>query len=431
MPVKPSQYNLFFPFGEDYVLYNTLRKCVFIVDSEFKTFLETDSNSLDPQIMNAAEKSGILLSDESTEDHALKIQFNELRYDSTDLDIITTYECNLSCTTCCEEEKGRGARLDENRARHVAQFIKKMAVDSDSDTVSIELQGGEPLLNMPANTGIAGTLNTWCEETGRKFVPKVVTNGTLLTSQRVEALAAYRCQFLILVYGPEGVHDKKRRYKTGGGTFSDVMEGLARVLDSHLEAVIRMRANIHTEEYGVSLLEFLKENGLTSARISVEPSNAYACRWHRNCMPSTEVTHIRSHLSSEARVMGIVIEQPPPPVEECLALRTSYLVVDPLLRLFRCGILPPCEEYAVGAIDKNGNSHFNPLNIDFLSRDPLLSDQCRACELLPACPGGCSAQILQSEGTTHGIMCRNSDLYNALKNSVTTSVEGRSSEGKK
>jgi uncharacterized protein len=424
MSVKPSQYNLFFPFGEDYILYNTLRKCVFVVDSEFKALFETDSNSLDPQIVNSAEKSGILLRDESAEDDALKIQYSELRYDSTGFDIITTYECNLSCTACCEEEKGGGARLDENGAHHVAQFIKNVAADSDTDTVSIELQGGEPLLNMPANIGIAGALGTWCEETGRKFLPKVVTNGTLLTSQRVEALAAHRCQFLILIDGPQSVHDKRRRYKTGGGTFSDVVEGLARVLDSHLEAVIRMKANIDTEKYGTSLLEFLKENGLTSARISIEPSSAHACRWHRNCIPSTEVIHIRSHLQSEAQVIGIVIEQPSPPVEECLALRTSHFVIDPHLRLYRCGILPSCEEYAVGAIDKNGNSHFNSLNIDFLSRDPLLFDQCRPCALLPACPGGCSARILQSEGTTHGAACRKTDLYDALKDSVINSVGG-------
>lgn len=394
-----------------------MEKCVSVVDEEFKTLIETDIDSLDENYVTLLENNGIILDEKHTEDNALKLMYNTLRYKKCAIDIITTYECNLSCPGCKEKKK---ITMDRKRADYAAQFIKKITQDS-SDTVSVELMGGEPLMNMPANMRIAQTLNAWCEETNRKFELALVTNGTLLTSDNVEAFAPYHCKVFILMDSPP-VHDKKRRYKTGEGTFSDVVKGLNRVLDSHLEVVVRIRANKSTKENVVSLLEFLSENSLNDAAVSIEQSKMYMCRWHRKCIPSSEIANVMPEIRSAARALKISLDDPPSsPAEECLALRTSYFTIDPLLRLFRCGNISN-EKYAVGKLDKNGYPRFNSLNIDFLSRDPLLFHQCRTCELLPVCPGGCGVQALYNEGTTHKMLCRKSDLFHVLKDSVCSSA---------
>ncbi|MBU7027892.1 MAG: hypothetical protein HXS48_13230, partial [Theionarchaea archaeon] len=43
--MKASYYNVFFPFEDNYILFNTLRGTIFVVDSEIKTLLEKNEVS--------------------------------------------------------------------------------------------------------------------------------------------------------------------------------------------------------------------------------------------------------------------------------------------------------------------------------------------------------------------------------------------------
>ncbi len=422
--MRASHYNLFFPFGEKYILYNALRESKSVLDSEFKDVLEGDISSLDEKYVGLLRDNGIVVDDEIEKD-SVKLFFNISRYDATVYShIITTYRCNLSCTYCHEKGREFEKSMDEKTASCVTQFIKDVASSNSSSKMVVELLGGEPLSAMPANRVIITDLSRWCEETGTELSLTIVTNGTLLTPDTVEELAVSKCGFLITLDGPRDIHDERRRYMNGEGTFNDAVVGLSRVLDSHLDAVVHINVDEANRDHVVSLLEFLKDNALTP-KISIKPVvRSFPCRWHRYCVADKGRTQ---PLFDAARNMNFTIHQlEKPPLKACFAQKLSYFAVDPFLRLYRCAVLPPASEHSVGVIrEKDCTPDFNPMNIDFLSRDPTLFDACTECNLLPVCLGGCPAQALQTAGTTHQRVCNRDDFTEMLKTYFVNSMRQR------
>jgi uncharacterized protein len=425
--MKVSYYNIFFPFEGNYILFNTLGGSIFVVDSEIKEFLEKDEISLlSEDYRDLFTTHGIIVEDKLNEQNAYKLVYERSKYNtiSTILHVITTYSCNLACIYCYE---GKGEvehkAMDEEIANCAIRFIKNLTENNQSQSVAIELFGGEPLLNMPINLLIAKELNKWCEETSRHFSINAITNGTLSTEENVEALAQYQSSFLVTVDGPKEIHDQRRIYKNGKGTFDHIMEGLYRVRDSDLGLMIRINVDETNKDHIVSFFEFLKEEGLDNAIISIKPvfNTSPACLSYNYCMPDSEGLKIVNDLYSVARSMNFRTEDPvrPSPQGACSAQKVSYFTIDPFLRLFKCAILPPYEKNAVGTVNmEDGTPHFNYVNIDFLSRDPMMIEPCNTCKLVPICRGGCPVEIYETYGTTHAYVCRKPGFYETMKENL-------------
>ena len=96
---------MFFPFGNEYILYNTLRGSIFAVDSEIKDRLEkNDLSSLSQEYIHLFESNGILVEDELNEHTVFRLMFEQSKYmlPYTTVHIATTYACNLACVYCYE-----------------------------------------------------------------------------------------------------------------------------------------------------------------------------------------------------------------------------------------------------------------------------------------------------------------------------------------
>jgi uncharacterized protein len=430
--MKPSYYNMFFPFEDKYILFNTLSGSIFVVDSEVKASLETGQlSSLDEEYRKVFSDNDIIVEDELDEQDVYKIAYEKTKYNtaSTSLHVITTYNCNLSCIYCYE---GKGdlehKKMDEKTAQCVINFVKTLTMDNDSTSLKIELFGGEPLLNMPINVLILEELSTWSRENNKKFSTNAITNGTLSTAQTVEDLAQYNCSFLVTLDGPKEIQDQRRIYKNKTGTFNDIMEGLHRVHDSDLNIMIRINVDETNKDHIVSLFEYLRDESLTDVVISIKPvfNMSAACLSYDYCMPDTEGLKVVNQLYKTARAMHFKTEESekPSPCGACSAQSISYFTVDPYLRLFKCAILPPYEKNSVGVLNREDSSPvFNYRNVDFLSRDPLSLDKCRTCRLVPLCRGGCPAEIYETQNTTHGYICRKSAFLETLQENLRSLVK--------
>ncbi len=428
--MKPSYYNIFFPFEDKYILFNTLRGSIFVVDSEMKSHLENNEiSSLSEEYFKAFTDNGILIEDELNEQDAYKVLYERSKYDtaSTTLHVITTYACNLSCIYCYE---GKGElehkSMDEKAGQIVIKFIKNLVDNNNSKALSLELFGGEPLLNMPMNLLVAKELSAFCEENARHFAVDAITNGTLSSEKNVEDLAQYHSSFLVTLDGPREIHDQRRIYKNGKGTFDEIMEGLHRVNDLGLGIMIRVNVDNTNKDHVVPLFHSLKEEGI-KATISIKPvfNTSPACLSYGYCMPDVEGLKVINDLYNVARSLNFRTEDPekPGPAGACSAQRIGYYAVDPHLRLFKCAILPPYEKNSVGTLGMDSAPVFNPRNIDFLSRDPMAVEECRTCPLVPMCRGGCPAEIYETQNTTHGRVCRKSGFYETVRENLIAIVK--------
>lgn len=120
--------------------------------------------------------------------------------------------CNLSCTYCnVEAETPRTPRMSIDTYRRIADLL---IGSSTADEVTLEFHGGEPLL-LP---------DSWFTEAvayGRSMAHKykksitfpLVTNGTMLTPERLAHLEGLGIEFCISMDGPPELNDRVR----GGG----------------------------------------------------------------------------------------------------------------------------------------------------------------------------------------------------------------------
>lgn len=138
--------------------------------------------------------------------------------------------CNINCSYCYVYNMG-----DDNWARQskliapetVAAICTALAllVAHQATPFSVVLHGGEPLLLGPRRlTDLLGQL--------RAVLPlhypiSLQTNGILLSEALLNCCAAHQVSVAVSLDGPAAVHDRFRLTHAGGGTFAQVMAGIA------------------------------------------------------------------------------------------------------------------------------------------------------------------------------------------------------------
>lgn len=138
--------------------------------------------------------------------------------------------CNINCSYCYVYNMG-----DDNWARQskliapdtvkaVCTALWKLAA-RQALPFSVVLHGGEPLLLGPHRLAeLLGQLRTVLSTA---YPISLQTNGILLSDELLDCCATHQVSVAVSLDGPAAVHDRFRLTHAGGGTFAQVMAGLA------------------------------------------------------------------------------------------------------------------------------------------------------------------------------------------------------------
>ena len=138
---------------------------------------------------------------------------------STSLHIfVVTNNCNMSCVYCqaqSEYNKSFG-----NMSIETARKAVDIALESPSDTLTFEMQGGEPLINFRTIKEII----TYAEQKkGNRYIHYcITTNGTLLTPEVIDFFQKYNVSVSISLDGSKEIHDYNRRMKSQQSNYAIV-----------------------------------------------------------------------------------------------------------------------------------------------------------------------------------------------------------------
>ena len=138
--------------------------------------------------------------------------------------------CNINCSYCYVYNMG-----DDNWARQsklmlpetVAAICVSLAalIQHQPTPFSVVLHGGEPLLlGYRRLDELLGQLRAVLPAT---YPISLQTNGILLSEQLLDCCAAHHVSVAVSLDGPAAVHDRFRLTHAGGGTFAQVMAGIA------------------------------------------------------------------------------------------------------------------------------------------------------------------------------------------------------------
>jgi His-Xaa-Ser system radical SAM maturase HxsB len=145
--------------------------------------------------------------------------------------VVPTLRCNHKCVYChAAPPDARDSDMDRATAINVLNFIFK----TQSKAVTIEFQGGEPLLNWDIVKLIvkeAGRLNEKYEKKNLRIA--IVSNLTLMDEKKLDFLVRNNVSVCTSLDGPEKVHNANRNYINGKGTYKDVVKWIGKIKEGY------------------------------------------------------------------------------------------------------------------------------------------------------------------------------------------------------
>jgi uncharacterized protein len=172
-----------------------------------------------------------------------------------------TTGCNLHCAYCnVEALTPRTPRMSLDRYKQVADLL---LTNSRQPRVGLEFHGGEPLLLSDAWFEEAVAYGRALAQKHHKYVEfPLVTNGTLLTEERLLKLHNLGILFCMSVDGPPGINDKLR----GGGAAVERAIQLFRKHKIHF-GVLTVLSRANFARMG-EVMDWFAEVGINNFRVN-------------------------------------------------------------------------------------------------------------------------------------------------------------------
>ncbi|MCP4215021.1 MAG: 4Fe-4S cluster-binding domain-containing protein [bacterium] len=128
----------------------------------------------------------------------------------TQLALIVTEDCNLSCSYCFQEKSGK--QLEKPYIKKAAEFFFPFL---DADSSYIVFYGGEPLLEFDRIKYAVSLFEELNKEKEKNITYSVTTNGSLVTDSMLEFFDRFRFNVMLSFDGPAQEHSRRHSGKAG------------------------------------------------------------------------------------------------------------------------------------------------------------------------------------------------------------------------
>ncbi|ALG69358.2 anaerobic sulfatase maturase [Beggiatoa leptomitoformis] len=342
--------------------------------------------------------------------------------------------CNLRCEYCFYLDKHHLYAGHPSAHRMNDETLEKLIIEmfSCADNPSFIWQGGEPtVLGVDFFRKVVALQKKWAQ--GRHFANALQTSGFLLDEEWADFLQQEQFLVGISLDGTEHIHDHYRKDRQGQGTFKRVFANAQLLLQKGVAVNVLATVNDYSVQYAKEIYDFFVKNGFIFMQFSpiverhptnpkiAAPFSVSARNYGRFLNQLFDVwlkdfdfnrlqqkTSIRFFDGILQTYIGI---EPDHCVlhERC----NDYLVVEYNGDLFSC-------DFLVSQNTRVGNLHETPLKMAFDSaahtafgeRKAQLDAECRQCEWLTHCYGGCvKDRIRDPNDKGHNHFCESYKLF--------------------
>ncbi|MBD3164011.1 His-Xaa-Ser system radical SAM maturase HxsB [Candidatus Woesearchaeota archaeon] len=125
--------------------------------------------------------------------------------------IVATLRCNMNCIYCQTSSKHtnkKGFDMGKDTARRTVDFI----FQSPNNNITIEFQGGEPLLNWPIVKYIIEYAENKNKAGKKNLLLTIVTNMTEMDTKKMDYLIFHKVNVCTSLDGPKKLHDLNRPF---------------------------------------------------------------------------------------------------------------------------------------------------------------------------------------------------------------------------
>ena len=328
--------------------------------------------------------------------------------------VIVGMACNFACSYCYEgERKGNHAMAAETIQR-LTPFLMELC-KPQYDRVSLSFYGGEPLLYPEIIKQISVDMAAVCQQRGLDYSFGLISNGFLLTPERVRELQPYGLSAAqITLDGPASSHNKSRPLKNGGPSFATIVENIKACAGL---IKINLGGNYSRENYQrfPELFAELRAAGLGPAQLGSlvfspvlapeEKKGPMAV--HGGCSSCSEPWLAPAVVALRADLMANGYAQKPIEPALCMVERDNAFTVHYDGNLYQCPAMVGHEELVCGDIWTGFRDYRSQYQRGHWQEEV----KCQGCKYVHLCFGGCRFMTL-GEGGRMGIDCKK-EFYDA------------------
>ena len=161
------------------------------------------------------------------------------------LSLAVAQKCNLGCTYCYAQQGEFGSPAKnmpiENARLAVDQLVEGAAPDAK---LNLAFLGGEPLVNRSVLRDTTLYAQEAAQRRSLAITFSITTNGTLLTEDDANFFEEHAFSVTVSLDGPREVHDQLRPYKSGAGSFDEIMRRLKPLLARQKQMQVAARVTV-------------------------------------------------------------------------------------------------------------------------------------------------------------------------------------------
>lgn len=221
-------------------------------------------------------------------------------------------KCNIDCQYCFYLHKEnllhqpKQPKMDDET---LEAFVKSYIESQDGEQIVFSWQGGEPtLLGLDYFRKVV-ELQKKYKPSGIRIENDLQTNGILLNDEWCEFLLANNFLVGLSIDGPEELHDKYRKTRSGKPTFHLVMKAVEKLQRHGVRFNALVTVNRHNVNYPVEIYRFLtRELGVTYIQLApvVEANDFHTTApqfWNEQMIPV-----MGSELAKPGHPMSVVTD---------------------------------------------------------------------------------------------------------------------------
>lgn len=184
--------------------------------------------------------------------------------------MVVTLRCNETCVYCHASRADMSA-TETDMTPEIAERSVDIALSSTSPGITIEFQGGEPLVRFDIMKHIIEYATRRNEEIGKVLEFTLVSNLALMDEEKLDYLLDHKVQICTSIDGPKELHDKQRKLPTLSA-YDEATRWIARINKAYIDR------GLDPSLYHVEALLTTTKGALSQPKEIVDTYAAQGCR---------------------------------------------------------------------------------------------------------------------------------------------------------
>lgn len=148
--------------------------------------------------------------------------------------MVVTLRCNETCVYC-HASRANMDQVQTDMTPEIAEKAVDVALGTTNNFVTIEFQGGEPLVNFAVVKHIIEYATRRNQELGKRLEFTMVSNFSLMDEEKLAYLLEHKVQMCTSIDGPEQLHNAQRKLPSTHNAYQAAIKWIKRINEAYVE----------------------------------------------------------------------------------------------------------------------------------------------------------------------------------------------------